>query len=333
MTALAGLLQVTCLTAVAFTIFAAILSSALYPVAQRRFWRWPARTRATVLFAWAATPVVAGTLLTALCFLPSLVMLCSGGSVADHCLGHSDDHVHLCLVHLPCSAGSLLGWAVLIATLCAGAGSVARQAWPLWRSHRLLAALGLTSVHDRSRGIDWVDLPAPVALTAGLWSPRILLAETLRSTLSTGLLEAVVAHEHAHRRRRDMLRMVAASTLAKAHVPATRRRILIDLHLACEQAADAEAAENVKDPLVVADAILAMSRLAASTPIGMHSAVPAFGGSDITARVEHLLGPDTANVSPFAFAHWWVLAGSFAALLATNRLHHLAESLITPLAR
>ena len=84
------LLLLAATTAVAFGLLAALLAAVAYPVVRARHGRLPAATRARRIAAWSAAPWLAGALLVALCFLPS--MWSALGIAADHCPLHHDGH-------------------------------------------------------------------------------------------------------------------------------------------------------------------------------------------------------------------------------------------------
>jgi Zn-dependent protease with chaperone function len=77
------------------------------------------------------------------------------------------------------------------------------------------------------------------AFTAGLFQPVIFVAATLSTRLSSQELQAVIAHEDAHRRRRDPLRLSAWRFLACVlfFLPALRR-LVDDMADEAEIAAD-----------------------------------------------------------------------------------------------
>lgn len=108
------------------------------------------------------------------------------------------------------------------------------------------------------------DLPNP-AFTAGLWSPRIYLAEELSQRLTSEQLRAVVAHERAHLERRDPLRLFLLRTLACTlfWIPALRR-LADDVADEAEILADDDAARG--GPLVLASAILALASWGTERP-------------------------------------------------------------------
>ena len=100
-------------------------------------------------------------------------------------------------------------------------------------------------------------LPNP-AFTAGWWSPTIYIAEDIGAVLSDTQLAAVLAHEGAHVRRRDPLRLSLLRFLGCTlfWIPAFRR-LAADMADEAEIAADDAAAGE--RPLELASAILALA--------------------------------------------------------------------------
>jgi hypothetical protein len=127
------------------------------------------------------------------------------------------------------------------------------------------------------------------------------------------------------------LRLVAAALLSAGHLPATRRLLLADLALACEQAADDEAAAAVGDRLRVAEAIVTVERVLGSSQSGLAAAMGMDGASTV-ARVEGLLREPQASGPILLRGLLWGLAAVAAVLLASD-LHHLTETLLEALAR
>ena len=57
-------------------------------------------------------------------------------------------------------------------------------------------------------------------MTAGLFRPLVLVSTGLRERLRPDVLAVVLAHERAHARRRDPLRLVAAALRRAGTAPA-----------------------------------------------------------------------------------------------------------------
>ena len=122
------------------------------------------------------------------------------------------------------------------------------------------------------------------------------------------------------------LRTLVAHVLSWLHLPAVRRSILAELELATERACDEEAASRLGDRLVVAEAILAVERLLASTSARHPGPLLAFGGSSVPARVHGLLAEPVARRGR---GGWWTAGGLLVAcLLLADPLHHATEHLL-----
>lgn len=100
-------------------------------------------------------------------------------------------------------------------------------------------------------------LPNP-AFTVGLFSPRVYVSSSLETLLPQAELEAVIAHEAAHVRRLDPLRVCACRFLSLTifWLPALRR--LAD-DVADDVEITADDAASVGRPLVLASAILSLA--------------------------------------------------------------------------
>ncbi|MCM2334041.1 MAG: M48 family metalloprotease, partial [Anaeromyxobacteraceae bacterium] len=177
-----------------------------------------------------------------------------------------------------------------------------------------------------------VETSEPLSITAGLLWPLVLVSTGLRTRLTPAQLGAVLAHERAHARRRDPLRLLVVSLLGAVHGPRTRRRLLADMALACEEAADEAAAVEVGDRTLVAEAILAVERLLwdrsprAGLALGM-------AGCATEARVESLLqAPLPERPARAGRAALWA-AGAIAAVAAAAEIHHLTETVLDLIAR
>lgn len=130
-------------------------------------------------------------------------------------------------------------------------------------------------------------LPNP-AFTVGWWSPRVFVARDLPQRLETDELEAVLAHEAAHVRHRDPLRLFLMRSLASVlfWLPALGR-LVADLADEWEIAADDFAARTHALPL--ASAILRM----AGADVGVAEPAVGFQRPDLLARrIRRLAGED-----------------------------------------
>jgi Zn-dependent protease with chaperone function len=142
------------------------------------------------------------------------------------------------------------------------------------------------------RDVGGLALPAsravygfPVAALAGLWRPRLLLAEGVLRALRPEELEAVVAHELAHVAARDNLkRLLLRVSPDPLALTSLGRRLRAEFLEAAEAAADARACARVK-PTVLARALLKVARL-----------VPPSGGLELAMASLHHEGSLASRV-------------------------------------
>lgn len=100
---------------------------------------------------------------------------------------------------------------------CAGLLEGSRCAVALARTSRALRRLARAATPLPGHpGVSVLPTDRPAALCAGLLHPRVLLTQGAVKVLSPAALEAVVAHEFHHARRRDGLREGLAEVLAAA---------------------------------------------------------------------------------------------------------------------
>jgi Zn-dependent protease with chaperone function len=314
------------LSAIAFLGFAALLSgvgAVVHRLVRPYLLVRAPDERAAWIFAVAAAPVAGALILTAACLLPSIDL--HHWHLVDHCSVHGGWHPHLCLVHLPPRTGHAAGLAALAVLAVLGVAVVADIVGLLRLSRNLRRAIGESACRDG------IDAAIPIAATVGFLRPRVVVSAALRRRLAPGLVDAIIAHEGAHVRRRDALRQAAARILSRFHLPAVRRRLLRDLHLACEQACDEQASAHVGDRLLVAQALIAMEQILAATPTPLPRAAVAFGDTGVAARVHSLVAdplPGSRRMPPVALA---LLA--LAVFAAADPIHHGTETVLGLLTR
>jgi len=150
-----------------------------------------------------------------------------------------------------------------------------------------------------SAGINPLDvrvvtaLPNP-AFTAGALSPRIYVASDLGGRLSAEELSMVFAHEAAHVRRHDPLRLSVYRFLSCTFfwIPAFRR---LSDDIADEAEIEADDAAGWQAPLVLASAILRLADCDASPRV---AATVGFQNLDLLERrIRRLAGEETALCS------------------------------------
>lgn len=309
----------------AATALVAMVSSALVGLAlfvgQRRLDRMtPAAESRVLLFAALAPIVMTATIMLA-ALAPSI------GWIVDHCAPAADPHghPHICTAHHVDSMPGLL--VVLLAGLF-----VARVAAHSGR--QLLGALAAMQTRRRLLRTATVNpadgmlvLPAdePQAFVVGFLWPILFVTRGLVSGAHQGHLRAVVSHEMAHLRRRDPLRRVIAKLSLGFHLPGVARWLDVRLARVHEQAADADAAAELGDAAMVADALVALTRAAPRLPVG----ATAFAGSGLELRITRLMLARNASNRPAAMtllsiATLFVLVIS----LSADAVHHSVEGLL-----
>jgi Zn-dependent protease with chaperone function len=225
----------------------------------------------------------------------------------------------------PPSAGSLLAacssfalpslTAASVALLAVASGSFAvillgvraahRQLAGRRRFLRSVAVVGQLSAPDAPALV--IDEPSPQAFCTGFMRPRVYVSTGALELLGRHELDAVLAHEAHHARRRDPLRLFVARTLAEAlfFVPVLQR--LADRYEAlAELAADEAAIASTNDRSSLAEALLAFDRSPSPAVVGI-----------APERVDHLMGQQPRWELPVAVLATTliVLVASAAALL------------------
>ena len=159
----------------------------------------------------------------------------------------------------------------------------------LLQTRRVLHQLRRLGRYDQDCNV-WC-VPGKLAVVAGWPRSDVYVGVSLRRSLSPESFGALLAHERAHQRRMDLSIKLAAQVLSSC-LPSTIRRVLLnELDLAMEQACDAVAAEEVKDPLAVVRSLL---DAAGGTEPGILAV--AFSATDdhLEARVRALCEPSWA---------------------------------------
>ncbi len=239
----------------------------------------------------------------------------------DHC--HAHDHgLHLCGVHGDVHAPLLLLGAGLV-PLVAGRSLV--TAWRLWRGAvdlRALEALG-----TRSGALVEVPGDAPLCLATGVLRPRVLLSTGLRAYLGNRAVEAALAHEHAHLRRRDPAALVFLEIAAAFGLPGSR--VGAAFRAAAEEAADAEAAAQVGG-VAVAESLVRMARFISERPGPLPISALALGAHPLERRVALLLAGPSAPGRPLGLVATGVIAVAAITLatIGAEPIHHVIEDLL-----
>lgn len=330
MTPLLHTAQLFLLAGVLFLAVGSIATSVLVRAVGSRLTCWEPRARHRAIVLLAALPLVLATALLFAASLPSLIALVLPGR--DHCVVHDDGHAHLCFVHLPPSG---IHAGLLVALLALVLVPVVRGAVTTWRvrgAERIVAVLAATGEHHVDLGVTILESAHPLCFTAGLLRPRVLLSRGLFDTLTSEERSVVLAHEHAHVRRRDALTASVVDMLGVLQTRHIRRWLVRELSVAAEQACDEEAAASVRDRVAVAATILCVERMTRDAKLSALDPVTvAFGACAVQRRVESLLGDP---LLPRSLRRVGVIVGAvvFAVLVLANEVHHVTESVLSVVA-
>lgn len=293
---------------------APIVAAVQGPLLRRAAWLEPT-TRARWVLAMLALPWAVGV---------GLVLVTLGHCVVPGWFGAVDDcvpGVGVCM-----HDGAPVGRATLVLAALLSL----RPLHAVWRavlgvlaSRR--AAAQLRTIAARSTEQDPWTVPGSVAAVVGFPREEIFVGEGLRGALDQSELEALLAHERAHRSRRDLWRKLAARVMAAAHFDASGRELLAVLDLAIEQRCDEHASDHVRDPLVVASALVRAAKVNAHEP---------HAPATLSARIHALCAPAWVTQPALALAAMLTVTVTAAVSIAfAHYVHNAAESMLAVLAR
>jgi len=227
----------------------------------------------------ALAPGARAAPLLALALFPAAAGLMTAGAVAL-----------AWLVHEPRSTGETPGPVLVTLALLGLAGLALRAGSAALEGVRTRRVVALFRRNGREMGglplpASRADHPFPVAALAGVWRPRLLLAEQVLGALDPEELDAVLAHELAHLDARDNLkRLLLVASPDPLAFTSGGRRLRSEFLEAAEAAADARACGRVA-PTVLARAIVKVARL-----------VPAGGRLDVAVASFHHEGSLVSRV-------------------------------------
>jgi hypothetical protein len=165
------------------------------------------------------------------------------------------------------------------------------------------------------------------AATIGLVRPRVVIAPEFAAQLEPQVVEAVLAHELAHARHGDPLRLWLAQLISDMQWPSRSARARLSAWQETLELARDEEARSTVDGVDLATGILAAARLA--RPGGAGVAVVAARSPSLVARIERLLSPLPERVPPSGSSGPLVVVVGFAAAVALGTL--LGERVIQAL--
>ncbi|MBP1207151.1 beta-lactamase regulating signal transducer with metallopeptidase domain [Duganella sp. 1411] len=170
--------------------------------------------------------------------------------------------------------------------------------------------------HVRLGVADLLDSP----ITAGCWRPIVLVPAALVTGMAPNLLEALLAHELAHIKRRDYLINLIQSAVEivlfyHPSVWALSRRIRVER----EQIADDLAVSMLGQPQVLAKALSELDQFQFDTTQLAHAA----HGGNLMSRIKRLLRPDVEPVS-------WKMAVPLIGLCAASAVFYVQAATQPP---
>ncbi len=196
---------------------------------------------------------------------------------------HESERVGACLIALD-----------LLALALVGAG-IARAWRAVARSRRLLRDCGrgdLRLVED-GRSVALIDVTAPIVAVCGGWHPRIIASRRVFETCSADEFRQVIAHEAAHVRTRDNLKLLLliSGADALAWLP-SGACMTARWRAAAEFAADERAAgADPRKRVVLAAALIKVARLADGAQRTLPALTMAVAADEVEERVRRLLAP------------------------------------------
>lgn len=136
-----------------------------------------------------------------------------------------------------------------------------------------------------------VRYTAPLAMTIGIWKPRILVSTGLMDMLEPGELRAVIEHEKCHVRHRDPAAIFLLALISKSmgYIPifawiARKYPMMIELR------ADKYAIERMEQATDLGSALLKLLKQTAKPRFPLSHA--SFAETSMNVRIQHILDPE-----------------------------------------
>ncbi|KRE35330.1 M56 family metallopeptidase [Paenibacillus sp. Soil724D2] len=138
--------------------------------------------------------------------------------------------------------------------------------------------------------IQIISYKAPIAMTIGLWKPRVILSSGLMDMLEPNELCAVIEHEKCHMRHRDPLAIFLLTMISKSmwYIPifawmADKYPIMIELR------ADKYAITQMNQSAHLGSALLKLLKQAPAPHVSLSHA--SFAETSMNVRIMHILDP------------------------------------------
>jgi Zn-dependent protease with chaperone function len=209
--------------------------------------------------------------------------------------------------------------ALLLALATTGATSLIlglRASWRQLRAYRsLVDQIGVVEPLDKDPRVTVIADPLPQAFCAGYLHPRVYVSRRTVELLTNAELDAVLAHEHHHRRVRDPLRLAYARILSQAlfFVPVLRSLSERYAELAELSADHAAVRANAGEVAPLASALLAFDQSGLGAAGISPERVDALMGEPIDWRVPSwLLAASLGLLSGMSMLIWLVSGAASA---------------------
>lgn len=215
--------------------------------------------------------------------------------------------------------------ALLLAIAAAGAAAIilgVRASWRQLRGYRALVdQIGAVEPLDQDPRVNVIADPLPQAFCAGYLRPRVYVSRRTVELLTETELDAVLAHEHHHRRVRDPLRLAYARILSEALFFVPVLRALSDRYaeLAELSADHAAVRANAGEAAPLASALLAFDENGPPWVTGISSErVDSLLGEPINWRLPSWLVAASLGLLSGMSALVWLVSGAASARATFN---------------
>mgnify|MGYP000624782322 FL=1 len=293
----------------------ALLLATCYPLLRPQLMRWHPAIASNLLLLLLAFPLLLSLSTAALIFLP----LFEFALVSDHC--HDN-----CAAHSPLIEIAGLAETGLLLTLMIACFLCYRLLLNLRVSRNLQRQLRHLTTDCGSYRL--LDSEQAFVFTLGWWRNEVYLTSGLQSRCTEDDLAIILAHEYAHSRRRDNVRLLAAMLFNLVLPGSLGKQMQDDYHLLIESACDFAAAEG-RDRLSVAETLLKIQKLSPDQwQFGKDVILSALTGSEVELRVRALIHGRNESLAQQASLQLSFLMLVFASISLVDPLHHGIEILL-----
>jgi len=292
----------------------ALLLTFFYPLLKDRLLAWHPSLSCNMLLLLMACPLLLGFSVTLFLFVPML----ESALVSSHC--HD-----VCTSHVPLIASpeiAVFGLTIVAVILATFLFQIIKN---------LRAGLHLQKQLLRLANQDGEYLTLedkhPFVFTLGWWRNQIYVTQGLKEQCNDEEIAIVLAHEKAHSRRYDNIRILLATVFTSVLPGKLTSTLREDFHLLIESACDFEASEQFGE-LRVAETLLKIQKLSPMRfNLGSTVIVSAFTGSEVELRIKALVQGRSLSAMQRVGFQLTVILLVAASLGSVQPLHHSLEYL------